>query len=150
MELHSILKNLYAPVDQQTPAMEKTAEAAMLADLTKKPAAPTRYEDMSLADLMKIAADLGVTGAQPVATLPVDLKVSEADALAKTAAAKAAEDEEMQKVAFDMLGGQVMAHAMVHELGLIKVAVANGKCRICKEHELDVEGESICSVCSAE
>lgn len=139
MELDTLLKNLYAAGDRPTPAMEKTAEAAMLADLSPKPSVASRYENMSLEDLQKIAADL---------TLPTH--VAKTAAVEEVAAAKAIEDEEMQKVAFDMLGGQVMAHAMVHELGLIKVAVANGLCRVCKEHPLDVEGESICSVCSAE
>ena len=40
-----------------------------------------------------------------------------------------------------------MAHAMIHEFGLIKEAMLNGKCRVCKEHDMDIPGSSICSEC---
>lgn len=124
MQLDQLLSNIYQD-SKQVPAMEKTAEAAMRDALSPRKANP--YEDMSLEELTKIATEL-------------EKKPAQAEA----------EDENLEKVAFDMLGGQVMAHAMVHELGLIKVAVAEGKCRVCKEHPMDVEGSSICSTCSAD
>ena len=124
MQLDQLLSNIYQD-SKQVPDMEKTAEAAMRDALSPRKANP--YEDMSLEELTKIATEL-------------EKKPAQAEA----------EDENLEKVAFDMLGGQVMAHAMVHELGLIKVAVAEGKCRVCKEHPMDVEGSSICSTCSAD
>jgi len=125
MQLDQLLANIYQD-SKQVPAMEKTAEAAMRDALSPRKENP--YENLSLEELTKIATDLEKRPAQGAEE----------------------EDENMEKVAFDMLGGQVMAHAMVHELGLIKVAVAKGKCRVCKEHPMDVEGSSICSTCSAD
>lgn len=55
---------------------------------------------------------------------------------------------DMEKVAEEMLGGQVMAHALVHEMGLIKEAMLQGLCRVCKESPMDIQGASICSSCA--
>ena len=54
-------------------------------------------------------------------------------------------EEELNKTAAAMFGGQLMAHSVVHELGLIKEAVANGICRVCKTVAMDVPGSSVCS-----
>lgn len=129
MQLDTLLSNIYGN-SKDTPAMEKTAEAALLSGLSaKKSPGKNPYEDMSLDELTKIAQSIEAGNAGTQVEEP---------------------DPELEKVAFDMLGGQVMAHAMVHELGLIKVAVADGKCRVCKEHAMDVEGSSICSTCASE
>lgn len=130
MQLDRLLNNIYGN-SGEAPAMEKTAEAALLSGLSKKKD-ENPYENMSLEELTKIAQELeqGGGAAAPAAAEPAD--------------------ENLEKVAFDMLGGQVMAHSMVHELGLIKVAVAQGKCRVCKTNAMDVEGSSICSKCAAE
>lgn len=135
MELDRLLERLYSNAPQgSASAMEKTAEAAMLAGLTSQPrAARNPYEDMSLEELTKLAQELNAAPAvREVAAEPA-----------------ASEDEELQKVAFDMLAGQIMAHAMIHESKLIKVAYATGTCRVCKENALDVEGSSICSACGS-
>jgi hypothetical protein len=47
-----------------------------------------------------------------------------------------------------MLGGQVMAHAMVHEMSLIKEAMQKGLCRVCKTNQMDLVGSSICRACA--
>ena len=47
----------------------------------------------------------------------------------------------------DGVGGRVMAHAMMHEFRNIKVAMAHGLCRVCKEQPMDIEGYSVCSAC---
>jgi hypothetical protein len=139
MELDRLLERLYSNVPQGgASAMEKTAEAAMLAGLTSQPRVQKNpYEDMSLEELTKLAQELN---AAPAAVEAQEVAVEPS----------ATEDEELQKVAFDMLAGQIMAHAMIHESKLIKVAYATGTCRVCKENDLDVEGSSICSACSSE
>ena len=78
-----------------------------------------------------------------------DISTDDLYAMIKSAETSTEEsaDEDLEKVAGDILGGQIMAHAMVHEFALIKQAVAHGLCRVCKEHPMDVEGSSICSAC---
>jgi Zn finger protein HypA/HybF involved in hydrogenase expression len=141
MELDRLLERLYSNAPQgSASAMEKTAEAAMLAGLTSQPrAARNPYEDMSLEELTKLAQELNAAPA--VREVAVEQEAA--------GSAAASEDEELQKVAFDMLAGQIMAHAMIHESKLIKVAYATGTCRVCKENALDVEGSSICSACGS-
>lgn len=131
MSLDSVLTSLYGNTSDKT-GMEKTAEAAMRQALTTSAPSKNPYDGMSLEELTKLAGDLGASAAT--------------EAAAGTPSAE--EQAELEKVAFDMLGGQVMAHAMTHELGLIKTAVAHGKCRVCKEKKMDVEGSSICSSCA--
>ena len=122
MDMNSLLESLY---DQETSSgsHEKTAEAAFSSGLKDSEENP--FMSMSTKELMKLASDL------------------EAEAPAEV------EDtsEDLEKTAFDMLGGQIMAHSMVHEFGLMKEAMAAGICRVCKEHPMDVEGSSICSEC---
>lgn len=86
--------------------------------------------DLPLEDLVKLAQDL------------------EADTGSEVAEDAGAED--LEKTAFDMLGGQVMAHAMVHEFGLMKQAMVEGLCRVCKTNHMDIQGSSICSECLAD
>ena len=127
MELDGLLGKLYQ-TDSKIPAIEKTAEASLHEALRGTgQVSENPFEKLPLADLVKIAQEL-------------EKKPAETEE----------NSEEMNKVAFDMLGGQIMAHAMVHEFGLIKEAVSNGQCRVCKEKPLDVEGSSICSECAAE
>lgn len=121
-DISSMLSNLYG-LDQVT-NLEKTAEDNLLAALRDQGQVEENpYATMSTEDLIKIAQELE-TGEQVQET-----------------------PELLEKTAAEMLGGQVMAHAMVHELGLVKVALANGLCRVCKESPLDTQGSSICSGC---
>jgi len=121
-DISSLLNNMYG--NDQTVSMEKTAEDALLAELRGSgQAAHNPYAEMSTEDLIKIAQDLKDSESRP----------GEQDLLEKTAA--------------EMLGGQVMAHAMHHEMGLIKTAMLNGLCRVCKTSPMDTQGSSICSDC---
>tara|TARA_B100000131_G_scaffold94791_1_gene91719 strand:+ start:2434 stop:2877 length:444 start_codon:yes stop_codon:yes gene_type:complete len=144
MDMNSLLESLYSN-DVATPDLEKTAESALI-DGLKGPEAPVEnpFMEMSTADLIKMAQELeapvAVEESTPEATAEVE--VSEEDE-----AEKIASEQELEKVAFDMLGGQIMAHSMIHEFGLIKEAMAQGLCRVCKEQAMDVEGSSVCSVC---
>lgn len=124
-DMSSLLDKLYR-ANSATPAIEKTAEANLLAALRGDRAVAEEsnpYATMSDEDLVKIASDLGIT------------------------AEDAGDDEDLEKVAADMLGGQIMAHAMIHEFGLMKEAMAKGKCRVCKQNDRDVKGSSVCSSC---
>lgn len=127
--MNSLLESLYSN-DASVPDLEKTAEAALIEGL-KGPEAPVAnpFMDMSTADLIKMAQEL------------------EASVETEDGAEKIASEDELEKVAFDMLGGQIMAHSMIHEFGLIKEAMAQGLCRVCKETAMDVEGSSVCSAC---
>ena len=124
-QLTSLLDELYRK-DRPAVSMEKTAEDALAAALREEnQVSENPYESMSTAELAALALELE----------------------------KSASDEEapeaLQKIAADTIGGQVMAHAMVHEFGLIKEAMAKGLCRVCKENPMDTEGSSICSACAS-
>ncbi len=117
-DISSLLNNLYA--NDQTVSMEKTAEDALIAELRGEgQIGENPYASMSTEDLVKLAS-----------------------------AAENGEDPDMlEKTAAEMLGGQVMAHACVHEFGLIKEAMLHGLCRVCKSSPMDLEGASVCSGC---
>lgn len=120
-DISSLLNNLYG-ADQSVSSLEKTAEDHLLAALR----------------------DQGQVEENPYA----DYSTEELEALAGGGYEKLASSNDLlEKTAAEMLGGQVMAHAMVHEMGLIKEALASGICRVCKESHLDVQGSSICSSC---
>lgn len=42
---------------------------------------------------------------------------------------------------------RVAAHATVHELQMAKIAMAQGKCRMCKSNKLRRDGYSVCPKC---
>tara|TARA_Y100000034_G_C6739513_1_gene328072 strand:- start:49 stop:450 length:402 start_codon:yes stop_codon:yes gene_type:complete len=129
MDMNTLLEALYE-TDPSSASLEKTAEAALLAGLQPEQAsAENPFLNLPTEDLIKLASELDA----PVA----EEAVIEEDAV----------DPELEKVAFDMLGGQIMAHAMVHEFGLMKVAMSQGVCRVCKEQSMNIEGSTICSVC---
>jgi len=125
MDMNSLLESIYKN-DIETNRLEKTAESKMLDDLRQSEQSDNPYMDYSTEELIKMAQELNAE--ETFGT----------------------QDEDLEKVAFDMLGGQVMAHALVHELGIMKIAMANGLCRVCKENHMDVEGSTICSACLEE
>lgn len=130
--MEDLLTKLYSN-DQGATSMEKTAEDRMLDGLRRSnQVGENPYSTMSTDELIKLAQQLETETKAP-----------------ETKEEPASEDEEMAKVAFDMLGGQIMAHATLHELGLIKSACEQGLCRVCKENPMDVEGQSICSKCAS-
>ena len=125
-QLTSLLDELYRK-DRPAVSMEKTAEDALSAALrAENQVSENPYESMSTSELAALALELE-----------------------KSASAEGEAPEALQKIAADTVGGQVMAHAMVHEFGLIKEAMANGLCRVCKENPMDTEGSSICSACAS-
>lgn len=126
MNMNSLLESLYQN-DVETSRLEKTAESKMLDNLRQSGNVENPYMNLSTEELIKMAQQL--EGEEYLYD------------------AEASYDEDQEKVAFEMLGGQVMAHAMVHEFDLMKVAMANGLCRVCKENEMDIEESSICSAC---
>jgi hypothetical protein len=126
-DLRSLINKLYEN-DGAAISLEKTAEDRLTAALRGDgQVGENPFDGMSDEDLQKIAADLAAKDTGKAATTETP--------------------EVLEKTAAEMLGGQIMAHAMVHELGLIKTAMLDGKCRVCKDHERDVQGSSICSVC---
>lgn len=139
MDMNQLLESIYASSDTDT-SLEKTAESNFLNGITPEaPAQENPFDSMSLEELVKLAQDLEGEEA-PEAT-------EVAEAAEPEATVTHEEEAELNKTAAAMFGGQLMAHAVVHELGLIKVAVANGICRVCKTNEMDVEASSICSDC---
>jgi hypothetical protein len=124
-DISSLLNRMYAT--DQSVSMEKTAEDALLASLQGSGQAEHNpYAGMSTADLQKLAHE--IEHGEPQGEDPSLL----------------------EKTAAEMLAGQVMAHAMHHEMSLIKVAMVNGLCRVCKSSPSDVAGSSICSGCLSE
>jgi len=73
--------------------------------------------------------------------------------LLKTASAgnegEVGDQDEQEKLAGEILAGEIMAHAMIDEMVKIKIAQVNGLCRVCKTNPMDIEGSSICSACDA-
>jgi hypothetical protein len=125
MDMNTLLESLYE--NNTSAGQEKTAEDAMFAQLSDAPKQDNPFMDLPMEDLVKLAQDLEVA--------PVE---------------ETEGSEDLEKTAFDMLGGQVMAHAMVHEFGLMKTAMAEGYCRVCKTNPMDIQGSSICNECLAE
>jgi hypothetical protein len=138
MQLDTLLARMYQN-DAAVDSLEKTASDNFLDALrTDNTVEENPYANMSTEELAQLA-----------------LKLEAEEEQEKTASAQAepgedAAEAELEKVAFDMLGGQIMAHSMVNEFELIKVATANGLCRVCKENPFDVQGSTICSACQAE
>ena len=126
MNMNSLLESLYKN-DVETSRLEKTAESKMLDNLRGSGNVDNPYMNLSTQELVKMAQEL--EGEEYIQSEQVEY------------------DEDQEKVAFEMLGGQVMAHAMVHEFDLMKVAMANGLCRVCKENPMDIEESTICSAC---
>tara|TARA_R110002126_G_scaffold285136_2_gene435272 strand:+ start:64 stop:462 length:399 start_codon:yes stop_codon:yes gene_type:complete len=128
-DISNLLESLYNN-DSGVQSIEKTAEDILLAELRGEgQVSENPYENMSSDDLLDI---LNGDGAEKVASVTGDTP----DLLEKTAA--------------EMLGGQVMAHAMVHEMTLIKEAMTSGFCRVCKSEAMDIQGSSICSGCQGQ
>jgi hypothetical protein len=121
--LESLLDGIYN--NEASPEIEKTAEARLFDALSEEDAGVNPFENLTLEELTKLASQVDLEVQQP-----------EVD-----------EDGEMEKAAYEALGGQIMAHAATQEMGLIKEALVQGLCRVCKEHPLDVQGSSICSSC---
>ena len=129
MDMNTLLESLYE--NNTSAGQEKTAEDAMFAQLSDAPKQDNPFMDLPMEDLVKLAQELE-------------------DAPAEEVEADASDSEDLEKTAFDMLGGQVMAHAMVHEFGLMKQAMAEGYCRVCKTNPMDIQGSSICTECLSE
>ena len=161
MEMNSLLEKLYANDDKDLASLQKTAESRVLEQLVNDEQATVKqnpYADLSLEELTKLAQELdGKTEeaepveaapveAAPVEAAPVEAAPVEAEKVAAEEPAET-EDAELEKIAFDMLGGQLMAHAMVHEVGLMKVAMSQGLCRVCKTNSMDVHGSTVCAEC---
>lgn len=152
MEMNQLLESIYASSDTDT-SLEKTAESAFLTGITPasaEPAAENPFDSMSLEELVKLAQDLEAEeepAQEAVSEEAVSEEAASEEASEEAPEVTAEEEAELNKTAAAMFGGQLMAHAVVHELGLIKVAVANGICRVCKTNEMDVDGSSVCSAC---
>jgi len=133
MDMNQLLESIYASSETDS-SLEKTAEDAFMRgiDNASASAAENPFDSLSLEELVKLANDLE-------AEEPSDSELVSED-----------DEAELNKTAAAMFGGQLMAHAVVHELGLIKEAVANGICRVCKDNPMDTEGSSICSDCNGE
>lgn len=124
--LSSLLDELYRK-DQAVSSLEKTAEDSLVAALrNENQVADNPYESMTTAELAQLALEL--EQGEKVASESPEL---------------------LEKIAADTIGGQVMAHAMVHEFSMIKEAMSKGLCRVCKENAMDVQGSSICSACAS-
>ena len=134
MDMNQLLESIYASSADES-SLEKTAERAFLGaiDTTPESVEENPFDSLSLDELVKLANDLEAAE-ESVAEEVVTEESGE-------------NEEELNKTAAAMFGGQLMAHAVVHELGLIKEAVANGICRVCKSVAMDVPGSSVCSNC---
>ena len=153
MDMNQLLESIYSK-NASDSSLEKTAEQAFLGaiDIDTEPAtAENPFASLSLDELVKLANDLEAADtdsddvAEEAEETEASEEVSEDDADAES---EEVSDEELNKTAAAMFGGQLMAHAVVHELGLIKEAVANGTCRVCKNMPMDIEGSSVCSACT--
>lgn len=124
MNMNQLLESLYKTEAAGT-TLEKTAEATLMNALSKSNQVSNPFMDYDLDTLVKLASDLEAV-----------------DNATEVEAAEYFEDEAM-----DEFGGKQMAHACVHEFSLIKEAMQNGLCRVCKTNAFDVEGSSVCSAC---
>jgi len=127
--MNTLLEALYAKPEADLSSLEKSAESAML-------------------DLLR---DEGHVEENPYSKLSDEelAQLYQSEVLGKEGEKTAEQDPELEKLSFDMLGGQIMAHAFNQELEFIKIAVANGICRVCKENAADPEVSTICESCSS-
>ena len=122
-EINAMLNRLYA--NDEVTSMSKTAEDNLLSALSdERQVSENPYSTMSDGDLLSLLGEV------------------------EKVASVGGTPDLLEKTASEMLGGQVMARAMVHEMGLIKEAMSHGICRVCKEAPMDVEQSSICSGCN--
>jgi hypothetical protein len=121
MEMDNFLSQLYGQ-SALTEGLDKTAEAAMFQDLRETGQAEQGLEHLSMEELIELAKTAGE-------------------------ASDEVDDGDLQKLAFDKVAGETMAHSMIHEFRLIKEAMTQGLCRVCKANGMDMEGASICSAC---
>lgn len=164
MDMNQLLESIYASSGTDS-SLEKTAESAFLRGIdtaqAPEPAAENPFDSMSLEELIKLANDLEAEEVAEAAEVEeaaeteetveaVETEKEASEEVQEEPAVSEDDEAELNKTAAAMFGGQLMAHAVVHELGLIKEAVANGICRVCKTNHMDVEGSSICSACTGE
>lgn len=129
--MSSLLDSLYRK-DSAVTSLEKTAEDTLAAALRSEgQVSDNPYVEMSTQELAELA--LRLESAKETTETETPSEVGEV----------------LEKAAADTIGGQVMAHALVHEFSLIKQAMAAGLCRVCKQNPMDIEGSSICTACSA-
>ncbi len=127
----TLLNKLYQ-TDPDVQALEKTAESQLFQSLQDDGHVEENpYAEYSTQQLIELAQGLMDPEAEKVAAAEVEEEVPEL----------------LEKTAADMIGGQIMAHSMVHEFGLMKEAMLRGDCRVCKEFPMDVDGSSVCSTC---
>lgn len=133
--LSNTLDDLYRKTRQEV-SIEKTAESmvfsALRDDGVEKVASYEDAESLTDEELEELEAQLR----QDVAYEGID----------KVAGALDLDGQE--KIAQDVLGGKIMAHAMVQEFGLIKEAMSQGLCRVCKSAPF-TGGTSLCYNCAA-
>ena len=132
--LKSLLDELYR-TDPALPALEKVAEDNFLSTLQADNHAEV-FEPAPAADITDWSTEDLIAAAQRL----------EGEKVAEDGAEDGAEDVSAEEFA-DEVGGRVMAHAMMDDFRGIKVAMANGVCRVCKEQPRDIEGVSVCSAC---
>ena len=120
MNMNDLLESLYTKENSNN-SLEKTAEAKLMSALNNSGETENPFMDLDLDTLVKIASEME----EDEQEVPSEFQESE----------------------MDMLGGQIMAHSCVHELGLMKQAMMNGLCRVCKTSPFDVEGSTVCSHC---
>jgi hypothetical protein len=130
--MENLLSALYKKPDAAVSGITKTAESQMLEQLQDggQVVEENPYASMSDDELLKTASEVfSGDGEQEVEEEP---------------------DPILEKVAADALGGHIMAHSFWDELGHMKTAMVNGKCRVCKTNDMDQEGYSICTACLSE
>ena len=147
MDMNKLIESLYQK-DGSTSSLEKTAEKAMLDGLRESNQVEDNpLMDMSIEDLVKLANELD---AGNDISFPGEVETTKEASEVGSEYSDEGSSEELEKVAFDILGGQVMAHSCTHEFGLMKIAMMNGNCRVCKTNKMDIEGSTICSECLSE
>jgi hypothetical protein len=79
-----------------------------------------------------------------------DLQQLESEISAEISEADPESSEALDKLASEQLMGRTALHAFLQEEKLIKLALANGLCRVCKEKPLDTDNHpTICAECLA-
>lgn len=127
MNMNDLLESLYER-ENTNQTLEKTAEATLLSALANSNKEDNPFMNFDMDTLVKMAHNLDEVDSEFTDQGP----------------------EALQEASLDKLGGEQMAHACVHEFGLMKEAMMNGVCRVCKTNPFDVEGSTVCSHCLGE
>lgn len=128
--------------------MNKTTVPSILAEMYSTAEAPAQ-QDAALEKTAEEQFEAGLFTDEDFSSLSDDdLAALEADLVQEIASSDPESEEALDKLASEDLMGRTALHSFLQEEKLIKLALAQGLCRICKENPLEPDSHpTICPGC---